>query len=102
MIETNTKNNPSTMNRQEFIDLIESNNIKFTPAQKEFVDNVLKGWSYTIENPHYVSGGTYVWVDNFGSHQYGRSLYRMIGNVSHKVYMKTGVKVNFHEWLKIK
>jgi len=95
-------NQPNDMNREKFVDLIESNDIPFTDPQQEFVNNVLRGWSYTIENGHRMDGGTYVWVDTFGSHQYGGRLFSMIRNVSWKIQKTTGVDTNFHEWLKIK
>lgn len=90
------------MNRQEFLSLIDRENVNFTEAQSRFVQRIRDGWSYRIKNAHHMSGGEGVWISEDGYEEYGGRFFQNLKNVYWAVRNQTGVEVNFNEWLKIK
>jgi hypothetical protein len=76
--------------------VLQESNIKFTPAQKQLVDNFLGGKILINVNEHRMSGGELMWIDednNLRSVRHAGRVYKALIGVNYALekYMDVGI-----------
>ena len=66
--------------------------VKFTPAQKNIVNLILKGWTIEVVNKHHMSGGQLMWKNPDSNYlEHAGKVYKAFFNVFYQIKKQTGV-----------
>ncbi len=69
--------------------------VKFTPAQKNIVNRILKGYTIEVVNKHHMSGGQLMWkTPNSDYLEHAGKVYKAFFNVFYQIKKQTGVALS--------
>ena len=69
--------------------------VKFTPAQKNIVNHILKGYTIEVVNKHHMSGGQLMWkTPNSDYLEHAGKVYKAFFNVFYQIKKQTGVELS--------
>ena len=69
--------------------------VKFTPAQKNIVNLILKGYTIEVVNKHHMSGGQLMWKNPDSNYlEHAGKVYKAFFNVFYQIKKQTGVALS--------
>jgi hypothetical protein len=75
--------------------------VKFTPAQKNIVNLILKGWTIEVVNKHHMSGGQLMWKNPDSNYlEHAGKVYKAFFNVFYQIKKQTGVVLSKEGYIK--
>lgn len=86
-----------TMDLEKFKQLLENNEIKFTPAQKKIVNKITEGYKIVIVNQHRQNGGEWYWSNDEGnSIEYAGKVYKAFWNIFYTVRNQLSIEIDMN------